>query len=187
MIQDVFLEGSTYAEPPSRFEAGTPAIAQAIGLGAACDYLTGVGMQRIHDYEVEIGGYLYDKVRAGCCLVPSRAAHALWRLRLQAARTALSTCLWFLSRLQLRAIDSVRIYGPPPTVPNGRAALVTFNVEGVHPTDLSTILDQVRAGVWPPAWALASADDALCPCRCSRALLCARATCARSLHTATWA
>lgn len=40
-------------------------------------------------------------------------------------------------------MDRVKIYGPPPSAPMGRAALVTFNVEGLHPTDLSTILDQV--------------------------------------------
>ncbi|PPS14453.1 hypothetical protein GOBAR_AA06104 [Gossypium barbadense] len=51
MISDVFLDHSTYAEPPSRFEAGTPAIGEAIGLGAAIDYLSGIGMQKIHDYE----------------------------------------------------------------------------------------------------------------------------------------
>ena len=62
MIQDVFLDHSTYAEPPSRFEAGTPAIAEAIGLGVACDYLNDVGMHKLHAYEEELGGYLYDKV-----------------------------------------------------------------------------------------------------------------------------
>lgn len=63
MIQDVFLDHSTYAEPPSRFEAGTPAIAEAIGLGAACDYLSGLGMERVHAYEKELGTYLYNQVR----------------------------------------------------------------------------------------------------------------------------
>lgn len=46
MIVDVFLEGSTYAEPPLRFEAGTPAIGEAIALGAAIDYLQGIGMDK---------------------------------------------------------------------------------------------------------------------------------------------
>ncbi|KAF8071197.1 NFS2 [Scenedesmus sp. PABB004] len=64
MIQDVFLDHSTYAAPPARFEAGTPSIAEAIGLGAACDYLSGVGMGRVHAYEAEIGGYLYDRLAA---------------------------------------------------------------------------------------------------------------------------
>ncbi|KAG0553947.1 hypothetical protein KC19_12G051600 [Ceratodon purpureus] len=52
MIVDVFLDRSTYASPPSRFEAGTPAIGEAIGLGAAVDYLNRIGMDRIHEYEV---------------------------------------------------------------------------------------------------------------------------------------
>lgn len=54
MIQDVFLDHSTYAAPPARFEAGTPAIGEAIGLGAAVDYLTALGMDRVHDYENEL-------------------------------------------------------------------------------------------------------------------------------------
>lgn len=64
MIQDVFLDHSTYAEPPARFEAGTPSIAEAIGLGAACDYLTSIGMDKVHAYEQELGGYLYEQLAA---------------------------------------------------------------------------------------------------------------------------
>ncbi|XP_078445353.1 chloroplastic NIFS-like cysteine desulfurase [Wolffia australiana] len=64
MIADVFEEYSTYADPPSRFEAGTPAIGEAIGLGAAVDYLSGIGMQRIHDYELELVSYLYHSLQA---------------------------------------------------------------------------------------------------------------------------
>jgi len=62
MIDEVFLDKSTYAAPPGRFEAGTPAIAQCIGLGAACDYLSGIGMDRVYEYECLVGGYLYDKL-----------------------------------------------------------------------------------------------------------------------------
>lgn len=58
MIRDVYFDHSTYQEPPSRFEAGTPAIGEAIGLGAACDYLSGIGMERIHQYEVSSFRYL---------------------------------------------------------------------------------------------------------------------------------
>jgi cysteine desulfurase/selenocysteine lyase len=47
MIETVTMERSTYAPPPLRFEAGTPVIAQAVGLAAACDYLTGLGMQAV--------------------------------------------------------------------------------------------------------------------------------------------
>lgn len=67
MISDVYLDHSTYAEPPSRFEAGTPAIGEAIALGASIDYLSGIGMQNIHDYEVELANYLYDSL----CSVPN--------------------------------------------------------------------------------------------------------------------
>jgi len=112
MIADVFLDHSTYAEPPSRFEAGTPAIGEAIGLGAAIDYLSGIGMQRIHEYELELANYLYQS---------------------------------------LSNVSNVRIYGPAPNATSGRAALCSFTVENVHPTDIATFLDQqhgvaVRSG-----------------------------------------
>lgn len=63
MIDTVTLEGSTFAMPPSRFEAGTPAIAEAVGLGAACEYLNKVGMDRIHQHEAELGDYLYRELK----------------------------------------------------------------------------------------------------------------------------
>ena len=111
MIQDVFLDHSTYASPPLRFEAGTPAICEAIGMGAACEYLTDLGMDAVHAYENEIGTYLYE---------------------------------------QLAAVNGVRIYGPPPSSNRGRASLAAFNVEGIHATDISMILDTkgvaVRSG-----------------------------------------
>ncbi|POO01516.1 Cysteine desulfurase [Trema orientale] len=103
MISDVFLDHSSYAEPPSRFEAGTPAIGEAIGLGAAIDYLSAISMQKIHDYEVELSEYLYES---------------------------------------LRSVPNVRIYGPVPTRNVRRAALCSFNVENIHPTDIATFLDQ---------------------------------------------
>jgi len=59
MIHTVELQSSTYADPPYRFEAGTPAIAGCIGLGAACEYLTTLRMQRIHDHITRLGFYLY--------------------------------------------------------------------------------------------------------------------------------
>ena len=111
MNTDVFLEHSTYAEPPMRFEAGTPAIGEAIGLGAACDFLSGLGMQRVHDYEHEMGDYLYER---------------------------------------LSGVSGVRIYGPSPEralAGGGRASLSAFNVEGLHATDVSTILDQAGVAV----------------------------------------
>jgi cysteine desulfurase / selenocysteine lyase len=62
MIADVFLEHSTYADLPHKFEAGTPAIGEAIALGAAIDYLTNIGMAEIHAYEQELSAYLYQQV-----------------------------------------------------------------------------------------------------------------------------
>ena len=58
MIDQVYMDYSTYAPSPARFEAGTPPIAQAVGLGAAIDYLNKIGMERIHEYELELGKYL---------------------------------------------------------------------------------------------------------------------------------
>jgi cysteine desulfurase / selenocysteine lyase len=62
MIADVFLENSTYADLPHKFEAGTPAIAEAIALGAAVDYLTNIGIDRIHAYEADLTAYLFEKL-----------------------------------------------------------------------------------------------------------------------------
>lgn len=55
MIDQVSVDGSTFLPPPARFEAGTPAITQAIGLGAACDYLRTLGMEAVEEYEHELG------------------------------------------------------------------------------------------------------------------------------------
>jgi cysteine desulfurase / selenocysteine lyase len=64
MIETVRMTGSTFAEPPQRFEAGTPPIAQAVGLGAAVDYLTGLGMDAIAAHEREITAYALDALSA---------------------------------------------------------------------------------------------------------------------------
>ncbi|EFA69698.1 SufS family cysteine desulfurase [Cylindrospermopsis raciborskii] len=62
MIAEVYLDHSTYAELPHKFEAGTPAIGEAIALGAAIDYLTNIGMDKIHTYEAELTGYLFEQL-----------------------------------------------------------------------------------------------------------------------------
>jgi len=62
MITDVYFDHSTYADSPNKFEAGTPAIAEAIALGAAVDYLTGIGMEKIHNYETELTDYLFTQL-----------------------------------------------------------------------------------------------------------------------------
>ncbi len=57
MIRKVSREGTTYADPPARFEAGTPAIAPAVGLAAALRWLDGVGMENVRAHETEIADY----------------------------------------------------------------------------------------------------------------------------------
>ena len=57
MIETVTMGGTTYAAPPARFEAGTPPITEAIGLGAAVDYLSAIGMREIHEHEQELTAY----------------------------------------------------------------------------------------------------------------------------------
>ncbi len=60
MIETVTMDKTTYMPPPARFEAGTPPIAQAVGLGAAVDYLTAIGMPAIAEHEREITEYALD-------------------------------------------------------------------------------------------------------------------------------
>ena len=62
MIQDVFEETSTWAELPHKFEAGTPAIAEAIGLAEAINYINNIGLNEIHEYEKTITKYLFEKL-----------------------------------------------------------------------------------------------------------------------------
>jgi cysteine desulfurase/selenocysteine lyase len=103
MIDEVFLDHSTYGHLPHKFEAGTPAIGEAIALGAAVDYLTNIGMDKIHTYEEELTAYLFEK---------------------------------------LLTIPHLKIYGVKPNKEGkGRAALASFNVAGIHASDLATLLD----------------------------------------------
>ncbi|MFT4299751.1 MAG: cysteine desulfurase [Aeromicrobium sp.] len=62
MIETVAMEGSTFAPPPARFEAGTPPIAQSVGLGAAVDYLTSLGMENVAAHEQAITGYALERL-----------------------------------------------------------------------------------------------------------------------------
>ncbi|UAJ72756.1 SufS family cysteine desulfurase [Synechocystis sp. PCC 7339] len=110
MIAEVFFDHFTTGELPHKFEAGTPAIAEAIALGAAVDYLTDLGMENIHNYEVEL-------------------THYLWQ--------------------GLAEIPQLRLYGPSPQH-GDRAALASFNVAGLHASDVATMMDQdgiaIRSG-----------------------------------------
>jgi cysteine desulfurase / selenocysteine lyase len=62
MISKVFIDHSTYADPPQRFEAGTPPIAEAIALGAAADYLTTIGMSAIWQHDHELVTYALNRL-----------------------------------------------------------------------------------------------------------------------------
>jgi cysteine desulfurase / selenocysteine lyase len=109
MIRKVTREGTTYADPPARFEAGTPAIAQAIGMAAALRWLGGLGMEAVLAHEREIADYALQ----GVATVPG-----------------------------------LRVFGPPRSP--DRIGPVSFEIEGVHPHDVSEILDRhgiaLRAG-----------------------------------------
>jgi len=63
MIREVFEDHITYGDPPHKFEAGTPSIVQAIGLGAAIDYVTSVGKPRIRAHEAELVRYAHERLR----------------------------------------------------------------------------------------------------------------------------
>jgi cysteine desulfurase/selenocysteine lyase len=107
MILEVKLERTTFQEPPHRFEAGTPDISGAIGLGIALDYIEGIGREVILQHEGALTGYGVDK----------------------------------LSRM-----PGVNLVGAGQR----RLAILSFTVDGIHPHDVATILDQhkvaVRAG-----------------------------------------
>jgi cysteine desulfurase / selenocysteine lyase len=64
MIREVFEDRVIYGDPPHKFEAGTPSIVQAIGLGAAIDYVGSVGKARIRAHEQELAAYAHERLRA---------------------------------------------------------------------------------------------------------------------------
>ena len=64
MIDRVTIEHSTYADPPVRFEAGTPPIAEVIALGAAIDYVSNIGMEAIRLHEQDILSYAHQRLSA---------------------------------------------------------------------------------------------------------------------------
>ena len=107
MINTVTLEQSTWAPLPAKFEAGTPMVAEVIGLGAAIDYVEHIGPDAIAARESEL--------------------------------------LTYASRL-IEQIEGVRIIGTAPE----KASVLSFVMDGVHPHDIGTILDDagvaIRAG-----------------------------------------
>jgi cysteine desulfurase/selenocysteine lyase len=106
MIRRVLLDGCTWNDLPWKFEAGTPTVGDAVGLGAAVDYLERIGMEAVAEHDRHLARY------------------ALRRLR---------------------ELPGITVYGP-----DERGAVAAFNLEGVHPHDLASLLDEqaiaVRAG-----------------------------------------
>jgi cysteine desulfurase/selenocysteine lyase len=109
MISRVERDSSTWTELPWKFEAGTDTIGDAVGLGAAIDYLSAIGMERVRAHERELTARALDG---------------------------------------LRAIEGVRVVGPPGV--EDRGGVISFSVEGMHPHDVADLLNRdnvcVRAG-----------------------------------------
>jgi cysteine desulfurase/selenocysteine lyase len=107
MILSVTFEKTVYNVIPGKFEAGTPPIAAAIALGAAADYISGIGIERIHAHETDLLDYATDRVNR---------------------------------------LPGVRIIGTAEK----KAAVLSFVVDGVHPHDVGTLLNEegiaVRTG-----------------------------------------
>jgi cysteine desulfurase/selenocysteine lyase len=103
MIDKVTFEGTTYAPPPGRFEAGTPHVVGVLGLEAAIDYVERSGLGAIAAHEAAL---------------------------VRETRDALSS------------INSIRLLGPEDS-----AGIVSFAMEGVHPHDIGTILDESRVAI----------------------------------------
>ena len=111
MIRDVRLDGWQPNEIPWKFEAGTPPIAEAIGLRSAIEYLEALGTAAVRDHELKLVGYAMESLAA-------------------------------------RYGDDITIFGPRD--PQSRGGVVSFVFRGIHPHDLSQVLDQagvcIRAG-----------------------------------------
>lgn len=107
MIEIVEVDRITYGKAPHRFEAGTPAIVEAIGLSAALSYMMQVGRDRIAEHEAEIGAYAFER---------------------------------------LKEVPGLTLYGTA----KGKGAIHAFTIDGLHPHDVSTIIDRsgiaIRAG-----------------------------------------
>ena len=108
MIREVFRDHATWADIPAKFEAGTAPFIQAVGMGAAIDYVNSIGLDAIAAYEHDLAEYASQK---------------------------------------LTEVPGLVVYGP--AWPD-RGAIFSFTVEGVHPHDLSDLLDRqgvaIRAG-----------------------------------------
>ncbi len=103
MIDRVSFAGTTYGPAPQRFEAGTPAITEAITFGAAVDYVKEIGLGAMETREAELVRHL---------------------------------------RRELTAMNDVAVFGPDDS-----AGIVSFAIDGIHPHDLGTILDEANVAI----------------------------------------
>lgn len=106
MIKEVRFEGSTYADLPHKFEAGTPNICGGIAFGAALDYIHTLGIENIAKHEHQLLKYATEK---------------------------------------LKHIENIEIYGNDDL--SKRTAVISFNIKGIHPYDVGTILDKLGIAV----------------------------------------
>lgn len=104
MIQQVTFEKTTYNELPFKFEAGTPAVSDVIGLHTAIQYIEKLGIDKILQHEQKLLQYATE---------------------------------------QLSVIEGLRIYGTAPK----KAAIISFNLEGIHPYDVGVIIDHLGVAV----------------------------------------
>jgi len=109
MIEYVYEQETTFAEVPTKFEAGTQNVEGAVGLGAAIDYLNKIGMDNVEKIEKEVLSYAME---------------------------------------ELQKLDFITIYGPKEL--ENHAAVISFNVNKVHPHDVASVLDSenvcIRSG-----------------------------------------
>ena len=108
MIRAVNLDETTWGDVPAKFEAGTQPIAEAVGFGAAVDYIEDAGLEAIEQHEHDLVAYALER---------------------------------------MADVPGITLYGPAP---ERRAGIVSFNLDGIHPHDVSQVLDYegvaIRAG-----------------------------------------
>jgi cysteine desulfurase/selenocysteine lyase len=105
MIKEVTLEGASWNDLPWKFEAGTPPIAQGIGLGVAVEYLQKLGIQAVHAHEQALVNYALE---------------------------------------QMHHVQDLECYGP---LAMDRGGVISFNLSGIHPHDMASILDQYGVAI----------------------------------------
>jgi len=145
MIMTVTLEKTTYAPPPARFEAGTPPITQVIGLGAAIDYLNGIGMEAIAEYEhslLEYGTRLLEGIDGLRIIGTARDKAALLSFALDAAHPHDVVTLLDQDGVAVRgghhcAQPTMARFGVPAT---SRASMAFYN----KPEELDALAESIR-------------------------------------------